>query len=59
MTAITPNKADCIRLIARQLATSNGQVFDKLDLKKRNFYITLAGNITATVERKMVDFRWQ
>lgn len=45
-------------LIARQIAIHNGQQLDKLSPKQHAVLMTLAGNIMATVERNMVDFKW-
>lgn len=41
------------RLIARQLATANGQIFEKLTFKQRAMLIVLADVIISTVERKL------
>lgn len=45
-------------LIARQIAIAEGKVWDRLPPKARTGYLTLAGNILATVERKMKEWKW-
>lgn len=46
-------RSETLFLVARQIATFNGQIFDKLDMRKRAATLTLAENILATVERKL------
>jgi hypothetical protein len=45
-------------LIARQIAVSEGRVWDRLDHKARAILLTLAESILATVERKMMQPKW-
>lgn len=46
------NRTETLTLIARQIAVSEGRIWDKLDHKARAALLTLAGSIMATVERR-------
>lgn len=49
---------DAKTLIARQIAIAEGKVWDRLPRSAQIEYLTLAGNILATVERKMKEWKW-
>lgn len=48
-----------ITLIARQIAVSQGMIWDKLPPKRQIEVKTLAQNIVATVERSQVKYQWE
>lgn len=52
------NREDAVRLVARQICIMNGQIWNNIPPKAQDRYITHAGNMIATVERKQVNFRW-
>lgn len=55
---MSTNRDDAIRLVARQICIMNGQIWNNIPLKQQDRYITHAGNMVATVERKQFSFRW-
>lgn len=44
-------------LVARQIAVSEGLIWDRIDHKRRAAILTLADSILATIERKAI-VRW-
>lgn len=52
------SRAEAKTLIARQIATNEGRVWDRLDAKAHATLNTLAENLIATVERKMREWKW-
>jgi hypothetical protein len=52
------NRNEAVLLIARQICIMNGQIWNHIPQKTQDRYITHAGNMIATVERKQVNFRW-
>ena len=45
------NRAKAKLLMARQVAMGAGQIFDKLPLSMQRNFMTLSGNMLATIER--------
>jgi hypothetical protein len=50
---------ECKTLIARQIAIHEGRNWTRLPEKNRIDYLTLAGNILATVERNISAYTWR
>ena len=49
---------DCKLAIAKQLALMEGRIWVRLMPKMQSKYLTIAGNILATVERMMDRHKW-
>jgi len=56
---MTIQRDECRLTIARQIAIAEGRVWDRLPPKITAHYITLAGNILATVERMALRVNWK
>ena len=52
------NRDETLTLIARQIAISEGRVWNSITHNTRAELLTLAGNILATVERRMRAWDW-
>lgn len=52
------NRTEAKTLIARQIAVSEGLVWDRIDHKRRAVLMTLADSILATIERKAARVTW-
>lgn len=52
------NRDLCKLRIAKQIATNEGKILDKLSHKQRVLYMCLAENILATVERMTTEIAW-
>jgi hypothetical protein len=52
-------RSEAVTLVARQLALSHDQIWDRLPDKVRAQHRTRAESIVATVERLQLDYRWE